>query len=116
MFIPLKYGSKEVMLGVHDPYPFQCPECKQLGTVSYSLYGEYFHFWYVPVFPFEKDGYAICSNCNFRINSLKFNRRTKEEFKQLRKKFRYPFYTYIGAVLFISPIVIAILFLVFDSL
>ena len=116
MFVPLKYGTKKVMLGIHDPFPFQCPDCKQLNTVDFALYGEYYHFWYIPVFPFEKDGFATCSNCNFRINSLKFNRLTKEHFKLIQKKFRYPFYTYIGAALFLSPFLIALIMVTVESL
>lgn len=107
--IPIKYGTRTVMLGIHDPFPFQCPNCKQLNTVDFAIYGEYYHVWYIPIVPFEKDGYAKCGHCDFRVNSLKFNKLTKEEFKQIRKKLRYPFYTYIGATLFFLPIIIAII-------
>jgi phage FluMu protein Com len=108
MFVPIKYGTKRVMLGIHDPFPFQCPNCKQINTVDYAIYGEYYHFWYIPVFPFEKDGYAKCSRCDFRINSLKYNKLTQEDFRQVKKKFKYPFYTYTGAAIFIFPILVAI--------
>lgn len=108
MFIPLKYGTKRASIGIHEPYPLQCPNCKQLNTVSYMIYSEYWHFYFIPIFPFEKDGYARCSNCSFHINSIKFNRLTKDEFKDIRKKFRHPFYTYIGITIFLAPIVIAI--------
>ena len=108
MFVPIKYGTKRVTLGIHDPFPFQCPNCKQINTVEYAIYGEYYHFWYIPVFPFEKDGYAKCSHCDFRINSLKYNKLTEEDFRQVKKKLKYPFYTYTGAAIFLFPILVAI--------
>jgi hypothetical protein len=115
MLVPIKYGTKRVNLGIHDPFPFQCPNCKELNSVQFVIYGDYYHFWFIPVFPFEKDGYAICDNCNFRINSLKYNRLTTEDFKQVRKKFKYPFCTYIGFAIFIFPVVVAVLVVLFDG-
>ncbi len=113
MFIPLKYGTKRVLVSVHDPYPFQCPNCKQLGTVDFAIYSEYYHFYYMPVFPFEKDGYAKCDSCEFHINSIKFNRLTKEEFKRIKKQYKHPFYTYIGITLLLSPFIIGLALLLF---
>jgi hypothetical protein len=114
MLFLIKYGTKKVYLGSHDPFPFQCPNCKQLSTVDFSIYGEYYHFWYIPVFPYEKDGHAACENCDFKINSLKFNRITKDDFKYVSKKFRFPFYTYIGATIFLLPMALAVIVLIFD--
>ena len=109
MFFPMKYGTRTVTIGIHDPVFFQCPNCKRINTVSYVITSTYYHFWYIPIFPFEKDGYACCSDCRFKIESLKYSRHTKEEFKDLRKKYRHPFYTYIFAALFISPFAIGII-------
>jgi hypothetical protein len=104
-----RYGTKEILIGVYTPYPFQCPECKQLDTVDIAIYSYYYHYWYIPIFPYEKDGMAKCSNCDFRINSVKFNKNTKELFRQLKRKFRHPFYTYIGGFILCLPFVIILL-------
>lgn len=113
MFFTHKYGTKKVLIGVHHPYPFQCPECKQFDTIEIFIFGDYYHFWYIPIFPYEKDGRAECSNCNFTIHSVKFNRQTKELFKEIKKKYRYPLYTYIGAAVLSLPIVGGILASIF---
>ena len=110
-----KYGSKKILIGVYDPYPFQCPGCKELDTVDMAIYCEYYHFWYIPIFPYEKDGTAKCSNCDFKVNSVKFNKNTKELFQQIKKKFRYPFYTYIGAFILCLPFILGILFSLFSK-
>jgi hypothetical protein len=113
--IPVRYGTNRVSLGLYDPFPFQCPGCKQINTVEFALYGDYYHVWYIPIFPFEKDGYAKCSNCNFTINSLKYNKLTCDDFKQIRKKFRFPYFTYLGAALFLFPFIVAIFLVLFSS-
>jgi hypothetical protein len=104
-----KYGTKRILLGIYDPYPFQCPNCKELGTIDFTIYGDYYHYWYIPIFPQEKDGYACCSNCDFTINSVKFNRNTRELFQEIKKKYKYPFYTYIGITIICAPFIIGIL-------
>jgi uncharacterized membrane protein YvbJ len=69
----------------------------------------------MPVFPYEKDGSAKCSNCGFTINSVKFNRNTKELLREIKKKFRYPFYTYTGFIIFCLPFIMGILFFLFSK-
>lgn len=113
MFIPHKYGTKTFLLGLHDPYPFQCPNCRKIGTVEFAITGEYFHFWYIPCYAVEKDGIATCSECEFRINSIKYNQKTADEFNQIKGKFRFPFYTYTGITIFLSPVIVLIILLLF---
>gem|GEM_PF-5479794 len=58
----------------------------------------------------------MCSECNFKINSVKFNAATKDEFKMIRRKFRYPFYTYIGVAIFFVPLVLLVLLAIIEWL
>ncbi|MDP4262869.1 MAG: zinc-ribbon domain-containing protein [Bacteroidota bacterium] len=115
MFFHNIYGTNRARLGLYEPSPFQCPQCKELDTIDIIMYGDYFHFWYIPIFPYEKDGYAKCSNCGFTINSIKFNRNTKDLFQEIKRKFRYPFYTYTGAFILCSPFIVGILFFLFSK-
>jgi len=111
MFI--RFGTKELLLAVHDPYPFQCPSCKELNTVDFAITCEYFHIWYIPVFPTGKDGNAKCSHCDFRVSTLKFNKNTKELFKEIKRKYRYPFYLYTGISILLLPFVAGLIALFF---
>ena len=113
MFFHHKYGTKNFILGLHDPYPFQCPNCSKLGTVEFTITGEYFHFWYIPCYPVEKDGIASCSECEFRVNTIKYNRITADEFRQIKNKYRFPFYTYTGIAIFISPVIAGVILYLF---
>lgn len=114
MFFLHIHGTKTIVLGIHDPYPLQCPVCKELDSIDITIYGTYFHVWFIPVFPQEKDGYARCQHCDFTIRSVKFNRYTKELFQQIKKKYRFPFYTYFGVAMITSPVIIGILVTLFS--
>ena len=109
MFFPIKYGTRTISIGVYDPPFFQCPNCKGLNTVSFSITSTYYHIWYIPVLPFDKDGYARCSDCNLKIDSIKYSRFTKDEYKEVKKKFRHPFYPYTLIAIFLSPFIIGII-------
>ena len=109
IFFRHKYGTKKVLMGLYDPYPFQCPECKELNTIEIMVYGEYYHYFYLPIFPYEKDGYAKCSRCGYTINSVKFNRHTKDLFLKIKKRYKYPLYTYTGVAIFCAPFLIGII-------
>ncbi|PZR25593.1 MAG: hypothetical protein DI535_17400 [Citrobacter freundii] len=117
MFIFHKFGTKKITLGLHEPFVSQCPNCKGINTITFAITGEYYYcFSFIPIFPFEKDGYALCSDCSFKINSVKYNAATKDEFKLIRRKFRYPLYTYIGAAIFFAPLVLLVLLAIIESL
>jgi MFS-type transporter involved in bile tolerance (Atg22 family) len=109
MLFLLKYGTRTILIDVYDPPFFQCPNCKGLNTVSFTFTSTYYHFWYVPVFPIEKDGFARCSDCNLKIDSIKYSKFTKEEYKEMKKKFKHPFYTYTLAAILLSPFIIGII-------
>ncbi|MBO9657633.1 MAG: zinc-ribbon domain-containing protein [Chitinophagaceae bacterium] len=109
MFIFIRYGKYQRLLGIHEPFESQCPNCREIGSISFAIQAEYFHIWYIPFFPVEKDGFARCSNCPHKVDSLKFNRTTRDDFKEIKKQFRYPLYMYTGLLIVFGPILLAIL-------
>lgn len=111
----IRFGKYQRLLGIHEPFEFQCPNCKEIGSISYAFQAEYFHIWYIPVFPIEKDGFARCSHCTYKIDSLKFNRATRDDFKEMSRQFRYPLYMYTGLIIIIAPILLAILLEAFKT-
>lgn len=115
MFVPIKSGTEELPIGTDDPFHLQCPQCKQIGTLDFVISAEYFHFYWIPMFPTGKDGYAKCSECEFMIRSLKFNRVTSEYFKEIKGKYSYPIKTYAGIIVIFFPILVSILLLIFKG-
>jgi hypothetical protein len=41
-----------------------CPNCGQQGQIICSVYGEYAHVFWIPIFPLGKSIYAQCQHCN----------------------------------------------------
>jgi transcription elongation factor Elf1 len=106
----IKYGIRKVNAGVYQPSFFQCPNCKSINSVSFGIESTYFHVWYIPVFPTEKDGFARCDSCDFKVNSIKYNKQTRDEYRQvIRKKVKHPFYVYTISLIFGGLIVAGIL-------
>lgn len=95
----VKFGTSTILLGVHDPYPLQCPHCKKLGSLDFMITGNYFYIYYIPIWPTGKEGYGKCSNCGFKIDTLKYNKLTRDSFKDFSKNYRYPAYAYVGIIL-----------------
>ena len=69
----------------------------------------YIHLFWVPAFPIRKDASLICKKCGLKRYDLDFDSRSLEGYKDLKSKFKHPFYTYIGAAFFLSIIVLSIL-------
>lgn len=89
----LIHGKKTVTIKKHDDYNIQCSNCKKI-SVRYFIYHEYYHFFFIPIFPSGiKSGEGICSNCN-KINN------TKTEDYILRT--RTPIYFYSWIIIFIG--------------
>jgi hypothetical protein len=113
MFI--KFGTYIILLGVEDASPFQCPQCKELTTTEFIITGEYYHFYYIPIFPIGKDGYSRCSNCTSSIRSLKFNKKTSDQFKEISSRYKYPLHTYTGITIIVLPFIILLLSLLISA-
>ena len=105
----IKYGIKRAYTGSYDPYPFQCPNCKELDSTLFYPYSDYWHCWYIPIFPYEKDGHSKCDRCGFTVQSIKFNRNTRDIYREQKRKFRHPFYTYIGAAILGFPFAVGLI-------
>jgi hypothetical protein len=110
MWLPFKkYGINRVNIGYYKPDFMQCPNCKQINSIDFLVYSEYWYTFFVPMAPVEKDGHARCTHCDFRVNSIKYNPHTREEFKRIRKQVRHPWYAYIGTFIGILLLLLLVL-------
>lgn len=106
----IKFGVKTIRSGIYEPDFYQCPKCKAINSVIFGVESTYFHIWHIPVFPTEKDGFARCNNCALKIDSIKYNRLTKEQYVHvIRKKVKHPFYLYTFTLIFCIVLVLIII-------
>jgi len=93
----LIWGSKNVNLGI-DEFFISCPSCESYHWADSLIVCSYFHIWFIPMFPKSKEVNLICTHCGLKRYDIPFKSKTLDGFEHFRRKYRYPWYTYIGAV------------------
>jgi hypothetical protein len=56
----------------------------------------YFHIYWVPMFPFEKDVNIIWQKCELKHYDVPFASSMIKNYNEVKGKFRHPWFTYIG--------------------
>jgi hypothetical protein len=106
--IPLIYGSQKTIIG-DDEILTKCPACEIDTFQEVIVTSNYYHFYYVPIFPIEKEISFICSKCGLRRYDIPLSKRTVPQFDEVNRKFKHPWYTYFFTLLVSLVILIAIL-------
>ncbi len=89
-----------------------CPNCQQKDTSYFEAYGSYVHIFWIPLFPYKKQAFIACSNCQAAIEESGMDQETKSKFKLLKGAVKLPVYMFSGLFL----IAIAIAFGIFSSI
>jgi MFS-type transporter involved in bile tolerance (Atg22 family) len=105
----LIHGKQKTSIGVFEPLIYKCPNCEQLHTTYVVVYSIYFHIFWIPVFPYEKDAMANCTECGFKRPEIKFGPNLIKEFEEKRKNYRHPWWTWLLIIIFLGLILTAIL-------
>jgi len=102
----LLHGRRKMKIKQYEDKLVGCEECLNLG-VRYIVYQEYYHVFFIPVFPFPlKTIKSYCLKCN-SYNEKKSN--------HYLAKTKTPFYMYSGIILFLCLIVSAFVTAVIDK-
>ncbi len=104
----LLYGVKKANIRI-DEFMVKCPSCEVDAYADIMITSNYYHIWYIPIFPFEKEANIICQKCGLKRYDVPFNARTFKNYAEIKNKFRHPWYTYITIALFLLIVLIAIL-------
>ena len=105
------YGKQMTLTGGYDVSSYECPYCQKVGSTSLFLQSWYYHIFWVPFFPFGRQGAALCSECGAKRIETQFGPTLTEGYKLIQHKFRHPWWTYtitILLLLVILSIIIAV--------
>ncbi|TPN88946.1 zinc-ribbon domain-containing protein [Aquimarina algicola] len=89
---------------------FECSYC-QNNTFNVSIYGRYFHVFWIPIFPLYKSTYLECTHCKKTYNLYE----TPENFREQLKKDnetappKRPLWHSFGGLVFLLIVTIIIL-------
>lgn len=92
------YGSKAAQVGKENLPDVTCAYCHKKGTVDLFIFYRYYHFFGLPMFPHRRGGAVMCSNCKHVTNAKLFPIDLKEIYMQEKKKYKAPWWHYIGSV------------------
>jgi zinc-ribbon family len=100
----LIYGKLKTSIGIFEPPFYKCPNCDQLHTTYVVVYSWYYHIFWIPVFPFEKDAVANCSECGFTRSEIKFGPGLIKDFEEKRKDYKHPWWAWSWTLIFLALI------------
>jgi zinc-ribbon family len=98
------FGSRKAKIGSYDVFMYVCPYCEQNNSTTITVLATYYHIFRIPFFPYAKEAIANCNNCKSRRNELKFGPKLVQEFRETRKRFKYPWWTWTWTIIFVGLI------------
>ncbi len=105
----LFFGSRKAKIGSYDVFMYECPFCEQNNSTKITVLATYYHMFWIPFFPYAKEAVAICNNCSASRNELKFGPKLVQEFRENKKRFRYPWWTWLMTIIFVTLILTIII-------
>lgn len=57
---------------------------------------EYYHFYYVPLFPFDKNANVVCKKCGLKRYGIGFDKKLIKNLEEVKHQYKHPWFTYIG--------------------
>jgi hypothetical protein len=96
------FGTREAIIG-SDEFLIRCPACETHNYADVMVVSKYFHIYFIPMFPYAKEANIICQKCGLKRYGIPFEERLFSDFKEIKKRFKHPWYTYffISFVLFV---------------
>ena len=106
------YGNKETPIGL-DEFLVKCPSCETHSWADVMVLSNYFHIYWIPMFPFDKNANIICKKCGLKRYGRAFDVSLISNYNEIKPQFRHPWFTYAGVgtltILFIAVIVASVL-------
>jgi hypothetical protein len=105
----LFYGVKKAAIGIDEILSY-CPSCETDTFADIYITSDYYHFYFVPIFPIEKEVTFSCKKCGLLRKDIPLTKNSVKNFDEVNRKFKHPWYTYF-AMLFIAVIILIAVFL-----
>ena len=101
-------GTRTANIDV-DEFLVKCPSCETDSWADVMIVSKYLHFYYVPIFPCDKEANIICNECGLKRYGRSFNSSLMSNYNEIKDKFRHPLYTYVGSGLISLAIIVIII-------
>jgi hypothetical protein len=91
----IKTGENKIIIGV-DELLVYCPSCESAQWSDIMVTGKYFHLYWIPILPVDKEVNIICRNCGLKRYGLPFNQKVFSDYEEIKSRFPHPWFNYIG--------------------
>jgi hypothetical protein len=95
------FGSRETYIGTARLRNGTCPACGQMDVLVVNMYCEYFHLFWIPMFPFRRRALAECRNCEHAIENRYMEGDVRDDYKEAKRSNRIPLWQFSGTVLLV---------------
>lgn len=103
------YGVHNANIGMGE-FMVYCPSCEADNFADFMTTSNYYHFYLVPIFPFEKEANIVCQKCGLKRYNVPFNSNVVQNIHEIKGKFKHPWYTYAFLIVLAFFTLIIVLF------
>jgi hypothetical protein len=106
------YGWHPAKIKTIENDHLTCPECGTRGSLVYTLISKHAHIFWIPFFPYGKEGLCQCSNedCEFAYEGKYLQEDIKLEFDEIKRTTKPPIWQFSGIILIAAIILLSSFF------
>ena len=104
------FGLRATNIGTFEIKETSCDYCNINDSQQISVFGKYFHIFWIPIFPIGKKTYSECTHCKKTIRKKEFSPEINKLYAANKNKAKRPFWHWSGLIL-IGLIALAIAFI-----
>lgn len=90
------FGSKGSHLGSVTLQNSKCDYCQHENTQTISVYGNYAHIFWIPMFPLGREVFAECTHCKRTLEQKEFSPELDQLYLTYKVIFKRPFWHWLG--------------------
>ena len=92
------YGTNSFHIRT-DKIKSVCTNCNSENTTSVNIFSQYFHVFWIPVFPFRKYSVTNCTHCQLSSDKSQYSNEIKDKINIIKKTARTPLKTFAGLLI-----------------
>ncbi len=106
------YGTNSSKIKKGQLRNITCPNCSNDVSMNYTVFGKYFHLYWIPFFPYGKVNVAECNTCKATYDIKNLDQKINAKFKieEDRNPTKTPFKHFSGIGIIVLIIVGGILY------
>jgi len=93
------FGSRGTNIHNEQVSGIKCSHCEQTTTHTISIYGKYFHVWWIPLFPIGKKGFSECNHCKKTLESKEMDEPIKLAYQKANANTKSPIWYWSGLII-----------------